>query len=62
VNPVVLLACIGGPLLLLWLISGIHKQERELGSLERRFERERRRRETLRWWDDYKAGKPRKFQ
>jgi hypothetical protein len=49
-------------LLLLWLISGIHKQERELGSLERRFERERRRRETLRWWDDYKAGKPRKFQ
>ena len=56
-NPVALLACIGGPLFLLWLISGIHQQEKELNSLERRFERERRRREAMKWWEDYKPGK-----
>lgn len=62
-NPVVLLACLGGPLLLIWLLASVpaHRKQRQ-ASLEERFGREVSRREVKRWWDDYKAGKPRKIQ
>lgn len=61
-NPIALLAFIGGPLFLLWLISGIPTQNKQLNSVEHQFRRELRRREMQRLMEEYHGHKPRRFQ